>query len=76
LYSLPDNEGIKSSRVRWTGYVAFMEGMKNAYKILVTKPEGKRPLLRPRLRQEDDINMDLKLCDWMYRIHMAQGRKQ
>jgi hypothetical protein len=39
---------IKSRRMRWAGYVARMGEMRNAYRILVEKPEGKRPLGRPR----------------------------
>jgi len=41
---------IKSKRIRWVGHVARMGEMKNAYNILVGKPEGKGPLLRPRRR--------------------------
>jgi hypothetical protein len=41
---------IKSKRIRWVGHVARMGEMKNAYTILVGKPEGKGPLLRPRRR--------------------------
>jgi hypothetical protein len=37
---------IKSKRMRWTGHVAYMGEMRNAYIILVGKPEGKRPLRR------------------------------
>jgi hypothetical protein len=51
LYSSPDIiRMIKSSRMRWTGYVARMGATRNAYRILVGKPEGKRPLGRPRRR--------------------------
>jgi hypothetical protein len=45
----------KSRRMRWTGHVARMGEKKNACKILVGKPEGKRPLGRPRRRWEDNI---------------------
>jgi hypothetical protein len=38
---------IKSKRMRWAGHVGRMEDKKNAYRILVGKPEGKRPLGRP-----------------------------
>jgi hypothetical protein len=41
---------IKSRRMRWTGHVARMGAKRNAYKILVGKPEGKRPLGTPRFR--------------------------
>jgi hypothetical protein len=47
---------IKSSRLRRAGYVAPMEDMKNAYRILVGKPEGRRPLGK----WEDNIRMDLR----------------
>jgi hypothetical protein len=51
---------IKSSRVRWARFVALMGEIKNAYRILVGKPEGKRPLGGPRLRWEDNIKTDLR----------------
>jgi hypothetical protein len=46
--------------MRWAGHVARMGAKRNAYRILVDKPEGKRPLRRPRRRWLDIINMDLK----------------
>jgi hypothetical protein len=49
---------IKSRRMRWTGHVARMGETRNACRILVGKPEGKRPLLRPRGRWVDNIKMD------------------
>jgi hypothetical protein len=49
---------IKSRRIRWTGNAARMREMRNAYKILFGKPEG-RALGRPRRTWEDDIRMDL-----------------
>jgi hypothetical protein len=55
---------IKSRRMRWVGHVACMGKKRNAYRILVGKPEGKRPLARPRCRWVDNIKMDLKR-DWM-----------
>jgi len=51
---------LLSRRMRWAGHVARMGNMRNAYKILVGKPEGKRPLERTRLRWEDDIGIDLR----------------
>jgi hypothetical protein len=45
--------------MRWVGHVAYMEKMRNAYKILVGKPEQKRTFGRPRHRWEDNIKMDL-----------------
>jgi hypothetical protein len=51
LYSSPNViRMIKSSRMRWAGHVARMGETRNAYRILVRKPEGKRPLGRPRRR--------------------------
>jgi hypothetical protein len=44
--------------MRWKGYVAQMEAMRNAYSISVGKSEGQRPLGRPRHRWEDNIRMD------------------
>jgi hypothetical protein len=49
-----------SRRIRWAGHVARMGDMRNANRILVGKPEGKRPLRRPRRRWVDDIKMDLR----------------
>jgi hypothetical protein len=59
LYSSP-NRMMKSRRMRWAGHVARMGETRNAYRILVRKPEGKRPLGRPRRRWVDNIKMDLK----------------
>jgi hypothetical protein len=50
---------IKSRRMRWAGHVAQMGEKRNAYRLLVGKPEGKRPLRRPRRRWMDNIKMDL-----------------
>jgi hypothetical protein len=62
---------FKLRRIRWTGNVARMGDMRNVYKILVGKPEGKRPLGRPLHRWEDYIRMDLgetgrEGVDWMH----------
>ena len=51
---------IKSRRMRWEGHVARMGERRCAYRILVGKPERKRPLGRPRCRREDNIKMDLQ----------------
>jgi hypothetical protein len=60
LYSSPDIiRQIKSRRMRWAGHVARMGEERKLYKVLVGKPEGKRPLVRPRRRWEDGIRMDL-----------------
>jgi hypothetical protein len=68
---------IKSRRMRWAGHVARM-GEKNAYRTLVGKPEGKRPLERPRRGWEDNIKMGLREIGWsgMYWIDLAQDRDQ
>ena len=61
LYSSPNTvRVIKSRRMRWAGYVARMEEGRGVHKVLVGKPEGKRPLGRPRRRWEDNIMMDLE----------------
>jgi len=51
---------IKLRRMRWTGHVARMEERRGVYRVLVGKPEGRRPLGRPRGRREDNIKMDLR----------------
>ena len=51
---------VKSRRMRWTGKVARMGEDRGVYRVLVGKPEGKRPLGRPRRRWEDNIKMDLQ----------------
>ena len=61
---------IKSRRMSWVGRVVCMEEGRGVHKVLVGKPEGKRPLGRPRRRWEDDIKMDLEEVgrgcgDWM-----------
>ncbi|KAJ4448776.1 hypothetical protein ANN_00167 [Periplaneta americana] len=64
LYSSPDIiRNIKSRRLRWAGHVARMGESRNAYRVLVGRPEGKRPLGRPRRRWEDNIKMDLREVD-------------
>jgi len=50
---------IKLRRMRWTGHVARMGERRGVYSVLVGKPEGKRPLGRPREKRDDNINMDL-----------------
>ena len=51
---------IKSKRLRWPEHVVRMRHRKDAYRVLVGKPEGKRPLVRPRGRWEDNIKTDLR----------------
>jgi hypothetical protein len=64
--------------MRWAGNVAYMEGKNNAYRILLEKLEGKRPLERPRHKLEDNIKMNLRGIGWsdMDWIHLAQDRDQ
>jgi hypothetical protein len=61
LYSTPNMiRMIMSRRTRWGNRVARMEEKKNAYRILVGKPEGKRPLGWSRHSWDDNIKMDLR----------------
>jgi hypothetical protein len=77
LYSSPSIiRVIKARRMRWAGHVARMEELRGAHNILVGRPEGRRPLGRPRRRWEDNIEIDLREIgfggvDW---ILLAQDR--
>jgi hypothetical protein len=77
LHSSPDTiRQIESRRMRWAGHVASMGEGRKVYRVLVGKPEGKRPLEIPRHRWEDGIKMDLReigggYVEW---IHLAQDR--
>ena len=67
---------VKSRRMRWPGHVARMGEGRGVHRVLVGKPEGKRPLGRPRRRWEDNIMMDLQEVgggceDW---LELAQDR--
>jgi hypothetical protein len=69
---------IKSRRIRWARHVACMGEGRDAYRVLVGRPESKRPLGRPRCRWEDNIKMDLRetginRVNW---IQLAQDRVQ
>jgi hypothetical protein len=55
---------IKSRRMTWAGHVACMREKRNAYRIFVEKPQGKRPLGRLTCRWEDNIEMELKDTGW------------
>jgi hypothetical protein len=79
MYSSPSIiRMIKSRRMRWAGHVARMGEKRNAYRILVGNPEGKRPQGRPRRRWVDNIKMDLRAIGWNGGdwIDLAQDRDQ
>ena len=67
---------IKSRRMRWAGHVARMGKRRVVYRVLVGKPEGRRPLRRPRHRWEDNIRMDLweVRCGCLGWMELAQDR--
>jgi hypothetical protein len=69
---------IKSRRMRWAGHVAQIKATRNAYRILVGKPEEKRSLGRPTCRWVDTIKIDLRGIGWdsMEWIDLAQDRDQ
>jgi hypothetical protein len=65
---------IKSRRMRWAGHVARIGEGRGLYRVLLGKPEGKRPLRGPRRRWEDNIKIDLQEvgCRGMDWIELAQ----
>jgi len=67
---------IKSRRMKWAGHVARMREERGVYRVLVRKPEGKRPLGRPRHRWVNNIRLDLQEvgCGYMDWIGLAQDR--
>jgi hypothetical protein len=74
LYSSLNIRQVKSRQMRWAGHLARMGEDRKMYKVLVGKPEGRRPLERPRHRWEDGVRMDLREIglegvDW---IRLAQ----
>ena len=77
LYSSPNIVRVtKSRRMRWAGRVACMGEERGVYGVLVGKPEGRRPLGRPRCRWVDNIRMDLQEvgCGYMDWIALAEDR--
>jgi hypothetical protein len=78
LYSSPYIIRMIKLRMSWVGHVTHMAKMRSAYKILVGKPEGKRPLGTPRHKWEDNIKMNLREIglEDVDRIHLAQDRNQ
>jgi hypothetical protein len=79
LYSSPNIvRVIKSRRMKWAGHVARMGEGRGVYRDLVGRPEGKRPLGRPKHRWEDNIKMDLREIgiDGANWIQLAEDRVQ
>ena len=77
LYSSPNIvRVIKSRRMRWAGHVARKDEEREVYRVLVGKPEGRRPLGRPRRRWLDNIRMDFQEvgCGFMEWIGLTQDR--
>ena len=77
LYSSPNiMRVIKSRRMRWAVHVAHMGEVRGVNRVLLGKPEGRRPLVRPRRRWVDNIRMDLQEvgCGYMDWIGLAQDR--
>jgi len=77
LYSSPNIVWvIKLRRMRWVGHVVRMGEEKEVYRVLLGKPEGRRPMGRPRNRWLDNIRMDLQEvgCGYMDWIRLAQDR--
>ena len=73
LYCSPNTvRVIKSRRMRWAGHVARMGERRGVYRVLVGKPEGRRPIGRPWRRWEDNIKMNLEVeCGGMDWIELA-----
>jgi hypothetical protein len=79
LYSSPNIiRQVKPRRIKWAGHVTCMREEREFYSVLVGKPEGKRPLERPRRRWKDELRMDLRETGWgnVEWIQLAQDRGQ
>ena len=61
IFRTPNTVLYIDSRMRWEGHVTRMGERRGVYRVLVGKPEEKKPLGRPRLRWEDSIKMDLQV---------------
>jgi hypothetical protein len=68
---------IKPRTIRWAGYIGSVRVKRNAYSVLVRKPNGKSPVEQHRHHLEDNIKIDLRLIDWdvMVWIHLAQDKE-
>jgi len=76
LYFSPNIVRVIKSRMRWPGHVVCKGEERGVYRVLVGKPEGRRPLRRPRCRWVDNIRMDLQEvgCGYMDWIGLVQDR--
>jgi len=72
------NEPWGSMKMRWAEHVAHMGEERRVYRVLLGKPEGRRPMVRPRRRWVDNIRMDLQEvgCGYMDWVGLAQGRNR
>jgi hypothetical protein len=57
--------------MEWVGHVAYIGGRRGVYRFLVWKPEGKKPLGRPRCRWEGNIKMGLQEIGWMHGLYLS-----
>jgi len=77
MYCSPNTvQVIKSRKTRWVGHVARVGERRGVYRVLMGKPDGKRPFGRPRRRWEDNIEMDLQKvgCGGVDWINLSQDR--
>jgi hypothetical protein len=77
LNSLPNTfRVIKSRRIKWAGHLARIGDRRGVYRGFVGKPEGKRPLGRPRRRRDDNMKMDLQVvgCRGMDLMELTQDK--